>query len=140
MQYTLWDAFKVMQEQKVDDPTHSKQAICIGRLTADLIQSDSIPLSVLKTINLIQLSKLQSLYLATMLQYLLIKPQKDKTESQFYKPFLNLAGMKDMETLKDGLVLFLSSELSATSSKMSPAQRSLMKERMKKIKSILQNS
>jgi hypothetical protein len=84
------------------------------------------------------LSKGQEQYVETLFYSLLTKPvRKDGRDTIFEKPFESLAKMKELDTLHDGILLFLNSSTFLKDKKLGDEQSALVKQRMKRIKKIL---
>lgn len=129
-QYTLWDFFKELDQLGKDDSKGIKRAMNMGRMIADLLYSEALHLSVLKTVEWTSPSPGQTYFLVTLFQTLLSKPFKKKgSEALFNRIFKSLADMSQLEGVSDGIVLFLSTQFGKADSEI--------RSRIKVVKSIL---
>ncbi|KAJ3258636.1 suppressor of glycerol defect [Boothiomyces macroporosus] len=132
-QYTLWDAIKLIE--KMDDDLEEKRKILnLAKLLADLILSDVISLSVLKTVNFSKLNSNLSFFLTSCFHTILTKKgTKLKPDLALEKNLNGLKGMTGIEEFKDGLYLFLGQKFSQPRNTSDPGA---YKRRLKLLKSI----
>ena len=124
-QFCLWDSLKVMTE---DASTPQRRILNLARFLAHLVTAFSLPMAVLKPLDFTELPAPHSLFLATFFLALFSGRADD---ASFAAAMDRVAASPDFETVREGLLLYLTRDMKVLPAGMAPATLKKVKSRRK---------
>ncbi|ETL95609.1 hypothetical protein L917_06623 [Phytophthora nicotianae] len=126
-QLAFWDIFKQMESLK------PRRLYNQAQMLAGLVLSSSLSLSCLKVLDFTQLEEKSILFLRVLMEEIL----KVESELEMTQVFQRLLQTKKAQLTIDGLAVFFHQHLTSFRGEPDPKTRSLLKKRVKSVKSLL---
>ncbi len=124
VQFSYWDTFKALGNEHVSH----RRAINLARMLAHLVCSFQIPLSVLKPLDMTQLSEPSILFLATFFMSLF---STDISEDTFQSILDRVATTKDFSVVREAVLMFLQQHFTEPPKGVLPEKAKQMMKRRK---------
>ena len=123
IQFSFWDTFKAFSDNFSD-----RRAINLARMMAHLVCTFQLPLSIIKPLDMGDLSETTILFLATFFMALFSSDISDET---FQSIFDRVATTKDYSVVREAVLLFLQRYFTAPPKGISGEKALLMEKRRK---------
>lgn len=123
IQFSFWDTFKAFSDTFSD-----RRAINLARMMAHLVCTFQLPLSIIKPLDMGDLSETTILFLATFFMALF---SSDVTDDTFQSIFDRVATTKDYSAVREAVLLFLQRYFTAPPKGISGEKALLMEKRRK---------
>jgi len=123
IQFSFWDTFKAFGDDFSD-----RRAINLARMLAHLVCTFQLPLSIIKPLDMGDLSETTILFLATFFMALF---SSDVTDDTFQSIFDRVATTKDYSVVREAVLLFLQRYFTAPPKGISGEKALLMEKRRK---------
>ncbi len=105
-QFTFWDTFKSLSEEE----TKPRRCINMGRLLARLVTTFNLPLSVIKPIDMSDISDSMQLFLGSFFMALFTS---SVSEDEYQAVFDRVATTKDYSVVRESILLYLQTHLTS---------------------------
>jgi nucleolar MIF4G domain-containing protein 1 len=102
-QFTFWDTFKSLSEEE----TKPRRCINMGRLLARLVTTFNLPLSVIKPIDMSDLSSSMQLFLGSFFMALFTS---SISEDEYQAVLDRVATTKDYSVVREGILMYLQTQ------------------------------